>query len=162
LSAITVRRASADDVPAMSTVMTASITELCSLDHGDDPEIIAGWTRNKTPEFVARMLANPELSMFVAEVDSGVGAVGAIGGTDTIALNYVAPAHRFHGLSRALLARMEAEMATLGTEIGRLTSTRTALRFYRSCGWQDAGPPEGGHNIEGYPMTKRLAPTFES
>lgn len=158
MSAITVRRASAADVPATSVVMTASITQLCGLDHGDDPEIIAGWTRNKTPEFVARMLANPELSMFVAELDGVVGAVGAINGRDTIGLNYVAPAYRFRGLSRALLAHMEAGMATRGTQTGRLVSTRTALRFYRACGWQDAGPPDYGHNVDGYPMTKPLGP----
>lgn len=160
MSEITVRRARADDVPAMSTVMIASIKQLCFADHHGDPQVIAGWTRNKAPEWVARMLANPDLAMFVAETGGVVGAVGAINGADTIGLNYVAPAFRFRGLSRALLARMEAEMAVRGTEIGYLVSTQTALRFYRACGWQDAGPPEGGHNVDGYPMTKRLTPVI--
>jgi ribosomal protein S18 acetylase RimI-like enzyme len=137
--------------------MIASITELCTADHRGDLALVAGWTRNKTPESVAGMLANPHLALFIAEVDGTVGAVGAVNGADAIGLNYVSPAFRFRGLSRALLAHMEADMAARGTEIGRLVSTQTALRFYRAHGWQDAGPPESGHNVDGYPMTKRLS-----
>ena len=155
--AIRVRLAEAKDVEAMSRVMTRSIAELCAADHGGDPETIAGWTRNNTPQGVAQMLANPQLSLFVAEIGGHVGAVGAIAGPDTVALNYVSPDHRRRGLSRALLARMEAEMAARGTDLAWLTSTRTALEFYRAHGWQDAGPPELGHDVSGYPMTKRLA-----
>ncbi|WP_083988994.1 GNAT family N-acetyltransferase [Devosia geojensis] len=154
---VRVRPAHTSDIEAMSRAMTRSIAELCAADHADDPEIIAGWTRNKTPQAVAQMLANPQLSLFVAEIEGMVGAVGAIAGPDTVALNYVSPDHRRRGLSRALLAHMEAEMAARGTDLARLTSTRTALEFYRAHGWQDAGPPELGHNVPGYPMTKRLA-----
>jgi GNAT superfamily N-acetyltransferase len=157
-ASILVRPAHAGDIEAMSRVMTRSITELCAADHADDPDIVAGWTRNKTPEGVARMLANPQLSMFVAEIDGAIGAVGAMADNDTVALNYVSPDHRRTGLSRALLARMEAEMAARGTQLANLTSTRTALAFYRAHGWQDDGPPEQVFSIPGYPMTKRLVP----
>jgi len=156
LSDIIVRCAGAEDVAVMSAVLTDSITQLCTADHRGDVQIIAGWTRNKTPQSVALMLTNPGLTMFVAEADGVVGAVGAINGDDVIGLNYVAPAMRLRGLSRALLAHMEGEMAARGTRLGRLTSTQTALRFYRACGWQEAGPPETGHNVPGYPMVKQL------
>ena len=56
---ITVRRAAEADIPAMSEVLTRSITELCALDHKHDPAAIAAWTANKTPEGVRRILEKP-------------------------------------------------------------------------------------------------------
>src|SRR5690606_26189715 len=56
---ITIRPATEADVPAMSRVLTASITELCGADHGNDPDRIARWTANKNVEGVRSMLANP-------------------------------------------------------------------------------------------------------
>ena len=151
---IAVRRAVAADVPAMSRVMVASITELCHTDHRGDPAIIASWTRNKAPESVARWVEHPDLVMLVAIVEGEVAAVGSLNGPDEIGLNYVSPAFRFLGVSSALLAALEAEMRERGADVGKLTSTQTAHGFYRSRGWQDAGPPVLGHNVPGYPMQK--------
>ena len=53
---ITVRRATGADIPAMSRVLIASITELCAADHGNDPKKLAAWLRNKTPDGVREML----------------------------------------------------------------------------------------------------------
>lgn len=153
---ISVRRAEPGDVPAMSRVLTASIIELCATDHGNDPAAIAAWTRNKTPEGVATMLANANLLMFVAEASDGVGAVGAVTRTGEIALNYVAPDKRFLGLSKALLARLEAELRALGFDEGRLEATATARRFYESAGWRPDGPQASGSVVNGYPMRKAL------
>jgi GNAT superfamily N-acetyltransferase len=153
---IAVRPAAEGDVRAMSEVLTASIRELCAADHRGDPEIIARWTQNKTPEAVGKMLANPTLRMFVAELDGRVAAVGAVTTAGEVALNYVAPAFRFRGASKALLAAMETDIHAAGLEEGRLTSTETARRFYASSGWEDSGPRDDDGFVTGYPMRKRL------
>lgn len=154
---IFIRPARPADVSAMSRVLTASIVELCAADHRSDPAAIAAWTRNKTQEGVAAMLANTNLLMFVAEASGQIGAVGAVTRTGEIALNYVAPDMRFLGLSKALLARLETELLTLGFTEGRLEATATAQRFYESAGWLPEGPQATGRVVNGYPMKKLLA-----
>ena len=153
---ILLRLAERADVSAMSRVLTASIVELCAADHGNDPEALAAWTRNKSEAGVAAMLDNPELLVFVAELDGAVSAVGAITRDGTVALNYVAPTARFRGLSKAMMARLEAELNALGFAEGRLEATATALKFYESTGWIADGPQASGRKVNGYPMKKTL------
>jgi GNAT superfamily N-acetyltransferase len=153
---ILVRPAVEADLPAMSGVLTASIRDLCGADHHDNPEIVARWTANKTIEGVRAMLANPNSRMFVAEREGEVAAVGSILGDDEIGLNYVHPAHRFRGVSKALLEAMESELRSRGVAEARLVSTTTARRFYLGAGWRDAGPAEDHAGLICYPMRKRL------
>lgn len=152
-----IRPARMDDAAAASRVLIASITRLCGADHHDDPAEIASWVANKTPESVAQMIAAGGIR--VAELDGRVAAVGAIDGAEgKITLNYVDPASRGRGLSAALLATMEAELAQAGVETARLTATVTAREFYLKHGWQATGPGRSGRWIVGYPMEKRLNP----
>ncbi len=153
---ITVRPARAEDVPAMSRVLTASITELCVADHRNDPIALAAWTANKTEAGVAAMLSQPGARFFVAESDGVVAGVGAVSETGLVALNYVAPTARFRGVSKALLVRLEAELRALGYAEGRLEATATALRFYQGAGWLEDGPQASGRRINGFPMRKPL------
>jgi GNAT superfamily N-acetyltransferase len=153
---VSIRPATDADVDAMSAVMIASITELCAADHHDDPVRISHWTRNKSADGVRTMLANPDLSILVAEFDDAVVAVGGIAG-DVITLNYVAPAYRFRGISKILLERLEAELKARGHGTGRLMSSATARRFYIRMGWTDAGDPGPDYSVSGWPMRKRLA-----
>lgn len=153
---ISVRPAEPGDVPAMSRVLTASITELCAADHGNDPDALAAWTRNKSEAGVAAMLANPKLVLLVADRAGAVVAVGAVTTGGEVALNYVAPEARFCGVSKAMLARLEAELLALGFAQGRLEATATALPFYRDAGWQEDGPRATGRRVNGYPMRKQL------
>ena len=153
---ITIRKAEPADVEAMSRVLIGSITELCLEDHKGNAEAIASWTANKTPESVARWVADPQLTMLVAEHGGEIAAVGALTAPDEIGLNYVAPSHRFMGISRAMLKSMEAAMRDRGVEIGRLNSSATARQFYRSAGWSDVDGPLSGRLVVGYPMEKRL------
>ena len=154
--AIAVRRATADDVAAMSAVLTASIRELCTEDHRNDADLIARWTANKTIEGVGAMLAEPASLMFVAEIDGAVVAVGSIIEGSVIGLNYVSPHYRFRGVSKALLAAMEDDMRRRGVAEASLSSTATAHRFYLDAGWSDAAAPEAGRFIVDRPMKKRL------
>ena len=135
-----IRPATPDDAEAMSSVLIASITRLCTEDHRDSPVAIAEWTANKSPEGIRSWFGNPQNRLFVAQ-DEG-GALVAVGGfqlTGEITLNYVAPGARFKGISRAMLNRLEGEMIALGLTEAKLDSTRTALSFYRSAGWQEQG-----------------------
>lgn len=153
---IAIRPAVPADVPAMSAVLIASIRELCDADHRDDAEILSGWLRNKTPQMVLRMLERPGALLLVAERDGELAAVGCLNGPDEIGLNYVAPAHRFQGVSKALLAALEDRIRASGADRARLTSTGTAHRFYLANGWQDAGPAEADRGMLCYPMEKRF------
>lgn len=153
---IVVRPAVIADVPAMSDVLIASITELCSADHHGDAAVIAAWTANKTPAGVGAMLAAGANRLFVAVRDGDVAAVGGVIGRDRIGLNYVHPVHRFRGASRALLVEMERFMRDSGAREGRLDSTATAHGFYLANGWRvDASPP-GEHSGDARPMRKLL------
>jgi GNAT superfamily N-acetyltransferase len=153
---IRIRPAVAADIPAMSATLIASITELCAADHNNDPAAIAAWTANKTHAGVQQMLEKPTNALFVAERDGVVAAVGCVVNGNEIGLNYVHPAHRFRGVSRALLLAMEDEMRRAGTVEGRLNSSATAHRFYLDAGWTDAGPLYTGRFIDAYRMVKRL------
>jgi GNAT superfamily N-acetyltransferase len=153
---ITVRRATEADVATMSAVMIASITELCTADHRDDPAIIVNWTVNKTIRGVRKMLTNPRARLFVAELDGEVAAVGSINDDSRIGLNYVGPRHRFRGVSTALLAALEDDMRARGVREATLESTATARGFYAARGWVEAEPPSPGRFITDYPMRKML------
>jgi GNAT superfamily N-acetyltransferase len=156
---LSIRLAGPDDVPAMSRVLTASITQLCAADHGNDPVALAAWTANKTEEGVTAMMARQGLRVLVAELDGAIAAVGAADTDGKIGLNYVAPEARFRGVSKALLARLEDELRAMGFVEGRLEATETALRFYQSAGWHSDGPQATGRRVNGYPMRKVLVVT---
>lgn len=152
----TIRLAAPADMSAMSAVLTHSITELCAADHGSDPHAIAAWTRNKSVEGLAAMLANPGLQIYVAERAGLVVGVGAVTTDGYVSLNYVAPAARFSGISSAMLVRLEAALLALGHSEGRLEATVTARAFYERRGWQADGPQAGGRVVNGYPMRKQF------
>ena len=154
---ISVRPAVAADVPAMSRVMIASITDLAVADHRNDPALIARWTANKTEVGIGKMLGSESMTLFVAERDGAIAAVGAIIEPDTIGLNYVDPSHRLAGVSKALLLAMEDVLRSHGIAEGKLHSTETAHRFYLGAGWVDAGDPEEAFGMRDYPMRKHLA-----
>ncbi len=161
-SSLTVRAATPADAEAMSRVLVASITELCQRDHGGDPEKIAGWTANKTPDTVRTWFDNPSAHLCVVERHRAVVAVGSFTDAGEVLLNYVAPEARFSGVSKALLAHMENEMRRLGLAEARLESTRTAHDFYLAAGWRDRGTSGTCFGVSCLSMAKTLgAPSKE-
>lgn len=152
---VAVRPAEPGDAVEASRILCASIRQLCGADHGGDPVLIARWTDNKTPEGVAAWIAATGVDLFVAERGGCPAAVGGVGG-DAILLLYVAPEHRCRGVGRALLGALERVLKERGAAQGRLTSTRTAHRFYRAAGWRDAGAPVTVFGMTGHPMVKDL------
>jgi GNAT superfamily N-acetyltransferase len=155
---VSIRDAKPEDAEAACAVLRSSITELCAADHGDDPVLLERWLANKQPEIVAGWIARADSSLLVAVEDDMILAVGSVTDTGEITSNYVAPSARFRGVSRALLAALEARAVERGNTEFRLHSTETAHRFYLSNGYVDAGEPirKFGMN-SGYPMSKRIA-----
>ena len=149
-----IRAARAEDAAAACNVLRRSIAELCHADHGGDPAILEKWLANKTPEFVAGWIARTDGQVFVAVETDAVVGVAMVTDHGEILLNYVSPDARFRGVSKALLARLEATARTLGNLECTLTSTVTAHRFYLAAGYLDRGAPPLGIGFG--TMVKRL------
>lgn len=152
-----IRPARPADAVEVCNVLRRSITELCHADHHNDPAILERWLANKTPANIATWIDDPKGHMFVAvenEVILGVAGITAVG---EITLNYVSPDVRFRGVSKALLARLEAKAVELGRTQCSLTSTVTARRLYKSARYLGQGPPTTGFfTAESLRMTKTL------
>src|SRR3954453_12992671 len=147
-----IRDALPTDAAAACEVLRRSIAELCVADHGNDPTLLQRWLSNKTPEIFASWLARPHHSLLVAGEPNALLAVGAVDDEGEITLNYVSPSARFRGVSRAMLAALETRAAERGNSHCTLFSTKTAHRFYHSCGYIDAGAPAGKFGMDsGYP-----------
>lgn len=154
---IAIRKAMPADAETMSALLIASITQLCRADHGDNPEKIAAWTANKSPEHITGWIDQGETVLLVAELsDIGMSGVGAAFPDGRIVLNYVHPDARFRGVSRAMLRALEHHLAELSVVEASLTATRTASDFYLAQGWQICGPEEDDFGFPGQPMIKQL------
>lgn len=151
-----VRDARPDDAIAACEVMRRSISELCTADHHGDLAVLASWLANKTPETFHRWAQRPDSSLLVATEGAAILAVGGVTDGGEITLNYVSPDARFRGVSRAMLAALEARAAARGNVRCTLISTGTARRFYTAAGYATAGAAEIKFGIPGYPMAKAL------
>jgi GNAT superfamily N-acetyltransferase len=154
---VKIRDAVQADGAAACAVLRASITELCTPDHNNDPKILGRWLANKTPENLASWSADPDASLLIAVEDEVVLAVGSVKNSGEITLNYVSPSARFRGVSTAMLTALESRAAQRGNAICHLVSTETAHRFYSSRGYVDTGSPEGRFGtMSSYPMSKQI------
>jgi GNAT superfamily N-acetyltransferase len=153
-----IRDAVVGDAAEACAVLRRSIAELCGADHGDDPAILARWLANKTADTVSVWVGRPDASMLVAVESGAIVAVGMVTDAGEVLLNYVSPNARFRGVSRTLLAALEARAAERGAVECRLESTETAHRFYRANGYADDGAPTGKFGMaSGFRMAKSLA-----
>jgi GNAT superfamily N-acetyltransferase len=152
-----IRDARPEDADAGCETMRRSIAELCTQDHGNDPDVLARWLSNKKPEIFRNWIVQPGNSLLVAVEDGAILAVGAVTDQGRITLNYVSPDARFRGVSRALLAALERRAIEHGCTTCTLESTLTARRFYLANGYIESGPAEGNFGTQsGFPMTKPL------
>ena len=152
-----IRSATVSDAAQICEVVRASITQLCFADHMGDPDIIARWLANKTPENVSRWIANSQNINLIAQSDEDVLAAGCVTVSGEVILNYVSPDARFQGVSRAILAELEAHARRHGNTHCRLDSTTTAHRFYEDRGYLDRGAATFKFGLTTYPMIKSLA-----
>ncbi len=138
---LVIREARIDDAIPACDVVRASIVELCFADHDGDRGLLAIWLANKTPDNLRVWIAQSHV--FIAEREGMMAGVAGITGSGEITLNYVSPAHRFAGVSRALLLAVEERARDLGLDHCTLESTKTSLAFYRAAGYQDVDGPRG-------------------
>lgn len=138
--AIKIRHASGADAEEAISVLRHSITELCLADHRNDPAALGDWLGNKTESAWLNWIAREDAAVLVAERDGRLLGVGMVAFSGEVLLNYVHPAARFTGVSKAMLAEMEATLRAQGVQYSRLESTVTALPFYQHFGYRaDAG-----------------------
>ena len=149
------RPAQPHDAPEIARLLRRSITELCAADHGNDPDILARWLANKTPESVAAWLAAPGQRVVVAEVDGRMVGVAGAREDGSVLRNYAAPGFTRRGVGTALMADLEAWMRARGAREARLESTLTARPFYQAVGYREHAPPAGPGT--GPAMSKPLA-----
>ena len=153
----TTRKAVLADAAAACDVVRRSIVELCVDDHHNDPETLAEWLENKTPAHFERWIESDRHAAIVAEFGDSIAGFGLLNLSGNISLLYVSPDARFQGVSRALLAAIEAEAARLGLEALTLDSSKTALRFYRSAGYSLADECSPGFGVTVcHPMSRKL------
>jgi N-acetylglutamate synthase-like GNAT family acetyltransferase len=152
-----IRRARPDEAAEICDVLRRSIAELCGADHHDDPAILQRWLDNKTPKIVEGWIAHPDNFVLVAVEEETVLAVGIVRHDGEITCNYVSPDARFRGVSKAMLAQLEATARDQGNDVCHLISTETAHRLYLSAGYEDCGVPQGKFGTtSSFPMLKRL------
>ena len=150
-----IRDARLEDADQACDVLRRSISQLCVVDHGNDPAILNAWLANKKPEIVAAWISQQGNSLLLAVEGDATLAVGSVTDAGEITLNYVAPEARFRGVSRALLSALEVRAAERGNRRCKLTSTETAHRFYQSAGYVDDSAPAGKFGTKAsYPMSK--------
>lgn len=139
--ACTTRRARASDAATACDVVRRSVIELCEEDHRGDSTVLECWLENKTAaNFEARIASDQNVAL-VAEQEGQIVGFGLMDVTGLIALLYVSPGARFRGVSKALLAALEAEALAAGVRETKLESTNTALRFYTRAGYSTNGEP---------------------
>jgi GNAT superfamily N-acetyltransferase len=152
-----IRPATDADAVAAADLLRRSIRELCVQDHANDGPTLDAWLANKTPETFREWLAGTDQTVLVAERDGALVAIGCFRRPDELLLNYVAPEARFSGVSKAMLAALEAGLMAAGARQARLVSTRTAHAFYHSAGYREAGRA-GTHGMSVFDMIKDLQP----
>ena len=156
---VKIRQAAPADVAATCELVRNSITELCVEDHHGDAATIAAWHANKTNANFEAWISSPRHIALIAEKAGTAAGFALLNLNGTIALLYVAPAFRFGGVSKAMLAAIEERAMAAGITELRLESTATALPFYERRGFRrsaDCVPGFGATSA--YPLSKSLAP----
>ena len=136
---IQIRGATAADAAEAVYALRRSIAELCVEDHQHDPTELEGWLGNKTVAGWQQWIARDDAIVLAAERDSKIVGVGMATMGGEILLNYVHPEARFAGVSKAILAALEAKLRLQDVQRCQLESTVTARLFYESCGFHSEG-----------------------
>lgn len=139
----------------ISRLMIASITCLCARDHGNDPNVIARWISNKSPE-VVRSWIDTGADLFIARDSRRMVGVSSARRSGEILLLFVSPEAAGAGIGRAMLGHLENWLAEGGVCVAELESSLTAAPFYRRAGWEDVGVLPGSFDMPGHRMRKRL------
>ena len=134
-----IRSALPSDAASAVTVLRASITQLCVIDHQNDPATLERWLQNKTIPHFHQWLADPENSVHVAEIETELCGVGLLRKSGDLQLCYVQPGRQRSGIGSSLLRVLEATAKEWGLNTVRLISTATARTFYERHGYLSTG-----------------------
>ncbi len=138
----TVLPASSANADEIAVLLRRSIVELCSIDHGGNPERYEPWLGNKTAETVERWIHGAGRVFCAIDHTRRVIGVAMGSAEGEVLLNYVLPEARFTGVSKSLMRAVEEYFQDRGLEMSHLKSTATAENFYRSLGYVETGEPE--------------------
>jgi GNAT superfamily N-acetyltransferase len=155
---IEIRIAVAGDAFAACDVLRRSITECCVEDHRNDPEILAAWLGNKTPEMVASWFASDRNFSIVAIEDGVLIGVALLTRAGKLPLCYLSPEALRHGAGTALLVRIEAHARDWGIKSLQLHSTATAAHFFASRCFIASGKVKSPYGVETTFFWKPLVP----
>lgn len=135
----TVMRASSADAHEIAQLLRRSIVELCTSDHGNDPDRIEPWLARKTAESIETWIDGPGGTFVAQDHDKKVLGFGMGSPQGHVLLNYVLPEARFTGVSKALMRAVEDYFRDRGLDEVHLKSTSTAEGFYRGLGYTETG-----------------------
>ncbi|MCU1758277.1 GNAT family N-acetyltransferase [Pseudomonas sp. 14P_8.1_Bac3] len=149
-------KATPADAGIISRIVQRSIRVGCVLDHRNDPQTVATWTRNTSVEHIQPWLTDPRLYLNIALLrDKPVGvAMAAISGK--VAFCYVQPEWFRRGAGLALVRDLEGWLIDQGLAQARLNSTRTGEPFYRRLGYQPCAESFSSAGLHAIPMHKAL------
>jgi GNAT superfamily N-acetyltransferase len=141
-------------------VVRTSIVQLCGADHQGDAPTLDAWLANKTADNFNAWITSPRHVALVGERQGQLAGFALLNKVGTIALLYVAPEHRFSGVTDSLLRALEECASGLGILELRLHSTVAALGFYERRGYERDGEPAQGFGVtSAQPLRKRLSLT---
>ncbi len=143
---ITVRQAELRDEAAVLDVLRKSITELCVADHDGDPDALAAWLSNKTPQNFTTWLTHADFFCVVAQRDDRLCGVALLHRSGRISLCYLMPGTQRAGIGTAIYQALEDQARAWGLHTLKLESTVAARPFYERCGFRrasDAGAAFG-------------------
>lgn len=159
-SDVLVREATSADAEPALHVLHRSIRLSCVADHQNDPQTLAHWLGNKTPQYFERWLAEPGSALFVAELEGGVRGVGKVTRAAKLELCYVEPGFERRRVGSSLLHALEARARSFGLTRLHLNSSLAACSFYARNGYESAGPPVPWlGTVRSFPFVKSLTPS---
>ena len=156
---IRLRAAEVGDAAGAAEVVRRSIQELCTDDHGDDPERLGPWLENKTPDQFVAWIEDPHMCCVVAAGENGaICGFGMLGDNGDLHLLYLTPEATGGGTGRELLTVLEEQARVWKLAGIQLQSTRAAVDFYRRHGFEDGGGPKQPlDQLRCHPMHKVFA-----
>jgi GNAT superfamily N-acetyltransferase len=137
-----VREARMEDADAAVEVVRASIERLCVADHRNDPDTLARWLANKTPQYFRTWIANPENYCVVATEREEVLGVGLLRQDGEVVLFYLRPGTQRRGIGTSICRVLERQASSWDLRKLHLGSTFMAQSFYRAQGYRPTGPAQ--------------------
>lgn len=145
---VEIRPATLSDATAACHVLRRSIAECCLADHHNDPQVLAAWLGNKTPEMVQGWFASPTNHALVACEGEAVLGVALLTRAGKLALCYLLPEACRQGTGKLLLAAMEAQAREWGVKALQLHSTATAEKFFAREGYHHGGIVRSPYGVD--------------